>query len=201
MNKSWIQRLASDIEAKYGKEAKERIFGDTSNVKGKEATALWFDNMTTGMDSLNDKEFLRQMMARRCPCGGDYRTEGQAFKEFYDKSKTLEEFVDAIRVYWAKKWQGAEDIAELRGNALYLTKRPGKGRVHGSYGKGCHCSLAKYTEKIVSDIFCHCCTIGHTGKSFQYAFGGDIKMEFVESIICGGKGCTMAVHLPEKQEG
>jgi hypothetical protein len=33
---------------------------------------------------------------------------------------------------------------------------------------------------------------------FKVAFGDNIEMEFIESIICGGKECTMAVNLPEK---
>jgi hypothetical protein len=59
-------------------------------------------------------------------------------------------------------------------------------------------NIAMHTNKAVSDIFCHCCTIGHTGRPFQVAFGDDIEMELIESIICGGKACVMAVHLPNK---
>ncbi|MDR0442068.1 MAG: hypothetical protein LBH44_01515 [Treponema sp.] len=40
----------------------------------------------------------------------------------------------------------------------------------------------------------------YTGNMFKAAFGDDIKMEFIESIICGGKKCTMTVYLPEKLE-
>ena len=90
------------------------------------------------------------------------------------------------------------DVMELRGNVLYMTKPLGDCTDTGSCGKGCHCWLAMHTNKAVSDIFCHCCTIGHTGRPFQIAFGDDIKMELIESIICGGKACVMTVHLPKK---
>ena len=70
---------------------------------------------------------------------------------------------------------------ELRGNVLHMTKPSGD----FSDTKGC-------------DKGCHCCTIGHTGRPFKVAFGKSIKMELIESIVCGGKACTMAVHLPEK---
>jgi len=199
MNKNWISRLAGDIEAKYGKEARDRIFGDIDNIKsGKKSLSAWFENFTSGMDNLNDTEFLQQMMTDRCPCGGDYEKDGKTMKELYDQSETLEEFVDSLVKWFHKKWKGREDKMELHGNVLYMIKIPGGGKVAGSCGKGCHCSLAKFTEKTVSPIFCYCCTIGHTGRPFQVAFGNDIKMKFIESIICGGGACTMAVHLPEK---
>jgi hypothetical protein len=34
---------------------------------------------------------------------------------------------------------------------------------------------------------------------FKIAFGENIKIEFIESIICGGKECKMAIYLPEKK--
>ena len=199
MNKAWLKQLASDIEARHGKDVHGRIFGDIDSIEDTpEAISVWFDNFTTGMDALNDKEFLQQMMAKHCPCGGVNEEDGNIMKEFYDNSKTLDEFVDSYYKWVYEKYDGDVDAMELRGNVLYLTKPPGGHETTGSCGKGCHCFLAKDTEKYVSDIFCYCCTIGHTGKTFQYVFGDDIKMEFIESIICGGKGCTMAVHLPKK---
>jgi len=201
MDKKWITRLASDIEARHGKETCERLFGDIYNVENNpQSLSVWFDNFTNGMDELDDKEFLQQMMAKHCPCGGVNEEDGKVMKEFYDNSKTLDEFVDSYYKWLYIKYNGDLDAMELRGNVLYLTKPLGGHKITGSCGKGCHCFLAKETEKYVSDIFCYCCTIGHTGKTFQHIFGEDIKMEFIESIICGGKGCTMTVHLPKKDE-
>ena len=136
------------------------------------------------------------MMVKHCPCGGGYEERGALYKELYDKSKSLEEFIKLLEKTW-HEWGGGDKI-ELRGNVMYLTKHLSDDEDTGSCGKGCHCFLAKYTDKLVSDIFCWCCTIGHTGREFQHAFGQDIKMEFIESVICGGKGCTMTVYLPEK---
>jgi len=200
MDRNWILQLASDIEAKYGKETRDKIIGDIDSVQDTpQHLSAWFDNFTTSMDELDDKAFLRQMMANRCPCGGDYEEDGKAMKEIYDKSNTLEEFVDADREWMLKKY-GDTDKMELHGNVLYMIKPPGGHEITGSYGNGCHCFLARFTDKSVSDIFCHCCTIGHTGRPFKVAFGDDIKMEFIESIICGGKVCVMTVHLPEKEK-
>ena len=36
------------------------------------------------------------------------------------------------------------------------------------------------------------------GKMFRNALDADIKVEFIDSVIIGGKGCTAAVYLPEK---
>jgi len=199
MDKKWIAKLAGDVEAKHGKEARDRIFGDVDGVViTPECLSAWFDNFTTGMDELNDKEFVQQMMASHCPCGGDYEKDGKAMRDFYNKSDTLTEFVDLHRKWLYNKYDGDIDVMELRDNALYMTKPWGRCTDTGHCGMGCYCWLAMHTNKAVSDIFCYCCTIGHTGRPFQVAFGEDVKMEFVESIICGGKGCTMAIHLPEK---
>jgi hypothetical protein len=196
MNKEWLSQLAGDIETKYGKEARDKILGDIDSIKNNpESLSVWFEKFISGMDELDDRDFLKQMMANRCPCGGNYIVDGRAMKDLYDKSETLTEFVDAVKKWNINKY-GDYDIVELRGNVLHMTKPLGESTNTGSCGKGCHCWLAMHTNKAVSDIFCHCCTIGHTGRPFQIAFGDDIKMEFVESIICGGKACVMTVHLP-----
>jgi len=198
MNKQWLLRLASDVEERHGKEARNRIFGDIDSMANTpEYLSAWFGNLTNSLDELNDKEFLQQMMASRCPCGGDYEKDGKAMKEHYDKSKTLKEFVD-LNKKWMHEKYGDTDIMELQGNVLCMTKPLGERTDTGNYGRGCHCWLAMHTNKAVSDIFCHCCTIGHTGRPFQVAFGDSIKMELIESIVCGGKACIMTVHLPEK---
>ena len=199
MNKKWISKLACDIEVKFGKKARNRLFGDIDSIKNNPRNlSAWFENFTTGMDDLNNKEFLQQMMVKHCPCGRGDVVNGKAMKEFYDKSKMLEGFVDSFYKWLHKKYNGDVDKMELRGNVLYMIKPLKINKNAGNCGKGCHCSLAKYTDKNVSDIFCYCCTIGHTGRMFKAVFGNDIKMEFIESIICGGKECIMAIHLPKK---
>jgi len=160
--------------------------------------SAWFENFTSGMDVLEDKEFLKQIMVKRCPCGGGDEENVKTMKEFYDNSKTLEEFVDSFRKWLHKKYNGDIGKMKLRNDVLYMIKPLNKDIYAGNCGKGCHCGLVKYTEKNVSDIFCHCCTIGHTGKMFKIVFGEDTKMKFIESIICGGKECTMAVYLSRK---
>jgi hypothetical protein len=148
MDKAWISKLAGDVEAKHGKEARDKIFGDIESVKTTpKSVSEWFDSFTTGMDELGDKEFLQQILAKRCPCGGNWEKQGKNIKALYDKSKTLEEFIELLRPKHG-------DILELKGNILYLTKPLSKSRAAGSCGKGCHCGLAKGTDKAVSDIFC-----------------------------------------------
>ena len=199
MNKTWLKQLASDVEARHGKDVSDRIFGDIDISEDcKSSISHWFDNFTMGMDELNDKEFLQQMMANRCPCGGDNAKDGQIIKELYDKSEPLDEFVDLFDKWQRSIWKGVEDITELRGNVLYLTKRPMSSSDSGKCGVGCHCDLARQTDKYISDIYCYCCTVGHTGRPFRHAFGDKIIIQFVDSIVTGDKGCTMAVHLPEK---
>ena len=200
MDKQWIEKLSDDIEARHGKEARDRVFGDIEKIEDNyNFLSTWFDNFITGMDELNDKEFLRQMMVNHCPCGGNDEENGKAIKELYHSSKSLEEFVDSFREWMHKTYGDYVDSMELHDTVLYMIKPLGDHETTGSCGKGCHCLLAKNTEKIISDIFCYCCTIGHTGKMFKIAFGDKIKMEFIESIICGGEKCTMTVHLPKKE--
>jgi len=198
MNKQWLSCLANDIEERHGKETRNHIFGDIDSMANTpEYLSAWFKNLTNGLDELNDKAFLQQMMATHCPCGGDYEKDGEAMKEIYGKSDTLTEFVSNLKKWMLDKY-GDTDEMELRGNVLYMTKPLGECTDTGNCGRGCHCWLAMHTNTAVSDIFCHCCTIGHTGRPFQVAFGDSIKMELIESIICGGKACIMTVHLPKK---
>ena len=200
MNKKWILKLASVIETRHGKEARDRIFGDIDSVGDcPESISVWFDTFTSGMDELNDKEFLAKMMTEHCPCGGNPEEDGKIIKGLYDKSKTLEEFVKLFDEWVLSIWPEGGDILELCGNVLYMTKRPVDDPDCGKCGRGCHCGLAKHTNNYISDIFCYCCTVGHTGKPFKAAFGEDTKLEFIDSLIIGGKGCTMAIHLPEKK--
>jgi hypothetical protein len=194
----WISKLAADVESKHGKKARDRVFGDIDRVEADpKSLSAWFGNFIKGMDGLDDKEFLQQMMIKHCPCGwGEAETlkQGKILKEQYEKSKTLEDYLDFL-----KTCDFIGDILELRGNVLYLIKpMPEELEDVGKCGRGCHCSLARYTDEYITDIFCCCCTIAHTGNMFKAAFGDSIKMEFIESIICGGKKCTMTVHLPEK---
>jgi len=64
MNKQWISCLADGIEKKHGKETRSRIFGDINSMANtSEYLSAWFENFTNGLDGLNDKEFLQQMMA------------------------------------------------------------------------------------------------------------------------------------------
>jgi hypothetical protein len=199
MNKQWILQLAGDIGNKYGKETCDRIFGNIDSMENSpESISAWFNSFSKGLDDLNDKTFLQQMMANHCPCGGNYEIDGRAMKDIYERSNTLTEFVDALKKWNIDKY-GDYDIVELRDNVLFMTKPLGESTGTGSCGKGCHCWLAMHTNKTVSDIFCHCCTIGHTGRPFKVAFGDDIEMKFIESIICGGKACVMAVQIPEKR--
>ena len=199
MNKTWLKQLASDIETRHGKDVRDRIFGDVDGVENcRSSISSWFNNFTMGMDELDDKEFLQQMMVNHCPCGGDNVKDGKTIKELYDKSRTLDEFVDLFDKWQRSIWNGVEDITELHGNVLYLTKRPMNSPDSGKCGMGCHCELAKLTDKHISDIFCYCCTVGHTGRPFRHAFGDEIIIQFVDSIVAGGKGCTMAVRLHNK---
>jgi len=197
MNKKWLNVLASEIETRHGKEVSDRIFGDIDAVENsQESISVWFKNFTSGMDRLNDKDFLISMMESNCPCGGNWTKEGEIIKDFFDNSKTYEEFAGMFDKWQHSMWKGAEDILELRGNVLYLIKRPMNNKDSGKCGMGCHCELARKTDNYISDIFCYCCTVGHTGRPFRHAFGKDIIIRFVDSIVVGGKACTMAVHLP-----
>ena len=197
MNKEWLEQLASDVEAKHGAEAREKIFGDIQGVhEDHESKRKWFQQFVSGMDGLDDKDFLTAMMSERCPCS--HREFEGIIRENYDESETLEEFAGRL-----DRGNLIEDIVvSLEGNVLTLTKRPfevyGKHSHTGPFSAACHCGLASYAEEPVSDIFCHCCTVGFLGKMFKNALGKDVRVDFIDSVIIGGKGCTAAVHLPEK---
>jgi hypothetical protein len=95
MRVKWLEKLASDIEKKHGKEARDKIFGDIQGVpKKREAEKEWFDNFIRGMDELNDREFLADMMERRCPCGHPSLVKKK--KKYWNESKSTEEFGELL---------------------------------------------------------------------------------------------------------
>ena len=196
MDKNWILQLAEDIEERHGSEVRDKIFGDVDLVcDDHESISAWFDNFVIGMDELNDREFLSSMMAKHCPCR--YTEAEEDIKKIFEETNTLEEFVarlDENGIF--------SDSVKLSGNVLYATKQPfsvyGKHNHSGRYSEKCHCDLASHTERPISDIFCHCCTVGYYEKMFKNALGVDVKVEFVDSVIKGGTGCAAAIYLPEK---
>lgn len=194
MNDKWIEAIASDIEAKHGTDARENIFGDIKNISDEEAMCKFFARFIKGMDKLNDRDFLASVMAKNCPCG--HSDAEESIRKAYSKSKTLEEFANCL------KQDGIiDDEVSLCGNVLTLTKYPykkyGKHDHTGKYITSCHCELASHTMQPISDIFCHCCTVGFYGKMFRNALGVDVKVIFKDSYIVGGKSCTADIYLPD----
>ena len=198
MNKNWLLKIAATIEAKHGSKTRQRIFGDIQSApEDSESERKWFCQFINGMDELNDDRFLKTVMADRCPCGHpDFEL---ILRDVYAESKDNKEFADRLA-----KDNLIEDIVTLEGNKLILTKQPfskyGKHDHEGPFSKLCHCEIGSYAEKPISDIFCHCCTVGFLGKMFSNALGFEVKVEFVESVITGGKACTAIVYLPEKNK-
>lgn len=196
MNKEWLKKLASDVEAEYGTEARDNVFGDLDRVgEDSESIKGWFRNFIKTIDELDNKDFFAGMFARRCPC--DFPDAESDIKKLYEEAETLEEFaahLDENGIF--------SDVIELHGNVLYATKQPfsvyGKHEHTGPFSKACHCALASYTDEPISDVFCHCCTVGYYGNMFKKALSLDLQVEFIDSVISGGKGCTTAIYLPEK---
>ncbi|MCL2050822.1 MAG: hypothetical protein FWG91_03680 [Lachnospiraceae bacterium] len=196
MNKEQLKKIAADIEAKHGADARERIFGNLDKLTDDDDSVCnFFHRFIEGMDELNDSGFLMAVMAKNCPCShSDFEI---IIKEIYDESKTLFEFAQRL-----ERGNLIEDVVSLEGNILFLTKHPfekyGQHNHRGLFIKGCHCGLASRAKKEISNIFCHCCTVGFYGKMFGNALGTDVKVEFIESIISGGASCKAAIHLPPK---
>lgn len=192
----WLEKLAEAIEAKYGKESRDRIFGDTSCLTlDHEPLAEWFEKFNLGLDELDDKDFLTTTIAGLCPCRCPEIEVN--IRKNYEESKNLREFVDRI-----DKDGLFEDKVSLDGNVLFATKHPfskyGERNHNGPYATTCHCYIGNHSEKPISDIYCHCCTVGYYGKMFKNALNKDIKVKLVESVLSGGKNCTAAIFLPEK---
>ncbi len=196
MSENWLENLASDVEANYGEKARIRIFVDLQNMSSDPSSeSEWFNNQfIPGMDELDNKDFLTIMMAKHCPCRCSHIEEN--IQKNYDASKTLEEFVSRLN-----KDGLFDDMLRLEGNVLYATKYPyekyGKHNHIGPYTTKCHCNLASCTQKPISDIFCHCCTVGFYSKMFKIALNQDVKVKFISSVISGGEGCTTAIYLPQ----
>jgi len=193
----WLEKIASDVEAKYGYETRNRIFGDLSKIKDDhDSLKTWFGQFIYGMDNLKDKSFLTSIMAAHCPCS--HPDLEKNIRKNYQESADLKEFVKRLDD------DGLfEDIIRLEGNVLIATKNPfskyGEHKHKELYSKSCHCNLGSRTDRPISDIFCHCCTVGFYGKMFKNALNIDVKVELKDSVIMGGKNCTSAIYLPKKK--
>lgn len=147
------------------------------------------------MNPMDNKNFFTNLLVKNCPCRNSPASKD--IKNLYRDSKSLEEFVTQLE---KSGWWG--DKIELRDNVLYTTKYPwsnyGKHNHKGRYSESCHCGLGSHAEEPVSDIFCHCCTVGYYGNIFKKVFGIDVKVEFIDSIIIGGTECKAAIYLPDK---
>lgn len=192
----WLEELAEAVEARHGMEACDKIFGDISGLTpDHEILAEWFGKFNLALDELDDKEFLTTAIAGLCPCRSPEIEEN--IRKNYEESKDLREFVDRL-----DKDGLFEDKVSLDGNVLLATKHPfskyGTHGHNGPYATTCHCYIGNHAEKPVSDIYCHCCTVGYYGKMFKNALNKDVKVKLVESVLSGGKNCTAAIFLPEK---
>jgi hypothetical protein len=195
MRKRWLNQLAKDIETQYGKEIRDNIFGDIDGISNDhEEISAWFANFIKGLDGLDDKEFVKEMMAKRCPCGWKEKAREEAVRNSYENSQSFEEFA-----LLCEKSGVVSQKIEYKDNVLYLLKNPMSHKSAGSCGKGCHCSLARITDEYISDLFCHCCTVGFDGRPFRKVFGDDIKVEFIESFVTNGNPCKTAVYIPIKE--
>ncbi len=46
MDKKWIEKLSGDIEARHGKEARDRVFGDIEKIEDNcNFLSAWFDGL------------------------------------------------------------------------------------------------------------------------------------------------------------
>ena len=53
VNKEWLKKLASDVEAEYGTEARDNVFGDLDRVgEDSESIKGWFRNFIKTIDEL-----------------------------------------------------------------------------------------------------------------------------------------------------
>jgi hypothetical protein len=193
MNKACLKQLASDIKEKYGNEISDSIFGDINEIdNGHKAIASWFSNFVKSLDNLDDKEFVKKMLTDRSPCIWKEGERVEIIRKSYEESQSFEEFASLLGE------RSVGDRVEFNDNVLYLIKNPVDKKDIGSCGKGCHCALACHTEEYISDIFCHCCTVGFCGRPFRKVFGDDIRVEFIESFITNGNPCKTAIYVPKK---
>ena len=62
-------RLKPIVEAEYGADVREKMFGNISTIgDDNESIKKWFNHFTESMDELGNKEFFTKMFAKRCPC-------------------------------------------------------------------------------------------------------------------------------------
>jgi len=197
MKIDWLSRLALEIGRPNGDSAQAGLLQGLEDVADDDhdAICVWFHSLIEKADALDDRPLAASLFADHCPCISP-EIEDNVGKNFRDAAD-LPDFVARLND------DGLfSDVIRLEGNVLIATKQPweryGMHDHDGCFSKACHCWLASHARAPISDLFCHCCTVGYYGKMFKSALGVDIRVELIESVISGGKGCTAAIYLPEK---
>jgi hypothetical protein len=60
VNKKWPEKLAAQVENKYGQKVRDRIFGDIPPLPlRRERDEAWLRNLVRGVNDLNDVDYLK----------------------------------------------------------------------------------------------------------------------------------------------
>ena len=176
---SWIEKLNKSLELAVGDETRRAIMEGSESLtsaSGPRRKATWVKNAMDRMDSMLDEKTRIEVM-ERCSCDFEVR-KGEA-RRIYEQSTDIDDFIEKLGNRCNK--------LERVGNILYSIKTA-----------GCDCGWVMATKTPISPTFCHCGK-GYIAKYFQAVFQKPVKVDIIQSAVCGDEVCRFAVHLDDEK--
>jgi hypothetical protein len=147
-----------------------------------EFSQRWVKRMMDNLDKeVDEPTRTRLMQANGRSC---YRGSNQ---------RPFQGGVDAF-IEEVKKWAGARPSPIRRdGNIVYFdyVKNPAGLKVADCW---CLCPLVEKGPEGLSGTFCEC-SVGYVAEMFGGVAGKPVRVELLESLKRGGKGCRFKIHL------
>jgi len=162
--------------------AKDKPADGTPIDKRMEFAQTWAKRMMDNLDAeLDEPTRVRLMHANGRSC---FRGAKQQPVE-----GGLDAFIDLV-----KKWEDANPAPIRReGDIVYFdyVRNPAGLRVSDGW---CLCPLVEKGPDGLSGTFCEC-SVGYVTEMFSGIVGKPVRVELLESLKRGGKGCRFKIHL------
>lgn len=174
-------KIRNRIEAVFGKADADEFASALPLSKSADYIRKfkWAKDVCNYLESKYTPEQIK-MLRMSCSCHpGDKEKENT--KRLYNESENLDEFCEKYNREYGNihpVWQ--EGNAIENGADLFF-----------SYPT-CYCSCVKRVNEPISATWC-ICTLGYAKELFDYALGGETRVELLESVKTGGKRCVIRI--------
>jgi predicted ArsR family transcriptional regulator len=175
-----IGRFAKMLAKETNQKTVEKIMKDTDKYEKMnypEKAGWWNETIKRLEKEVGEKSAVKIMQSCGRMCCG--MTSRKRVKQIMSQSKSIKELIDNL------------NKIGLGGRRLALKD---ENTITGGYNR-CYCGQVKQTKEPFSSLtYCHCST-GWYQQLFGTALGRPVKVEILQSIVCGAKTCEFVIHI------